>query len=90
MICLQHIASVELLAKADLIIMNPQLLNLNSNSKLSLETKHKIWLLLIPQFLLSHCDACYGFQVFAPVPSSVRCHLTLLPQSWGSNSQLAA
>lgn len=88
MICLQHIASVELLAKADLIIMNLQLLKLSSNSKLSLKTKHKIWLLLIPPFLLSHCDACNGFHVFAPVPSSVHYCLTLLPPSWGSNSQL--
>lgn len=38
----QPIASVELLAKADFIIMNLQLLNLNSNSKLSIQTKHKI------------------------------------------------
>lgn len=88
MICLQHIASVELLAKADLIIMNLQLLNLSSNSELSLQTKHKIWLLLTPLFLLSHCDACNGFHVCAPVPSYVHYCLALLPQPRGGNRQL--
>lgn len=88
MICLQHIASVELLAKADLIIMNLQLLNLSSNSELSLQTKHKIWLLLTPLFLLSHGDACNGFHVCAPVPSYVHYCLTLLSQPRGGNRQL--